>query len=234
MTSVVPTVGVRASDREETSSHRFLRRNGLSLILVALFLAALVGQAVTGWRVLNNDLRDHGRPELPLAAYVRTGHFVEAVGENWESEFLQMAAFVWLTGFLFQKGSPESKDPDAVPEGDPPVTERSPWPTRRGGWVLKVYEHSLSITFLLLFLLLLLIHAAGGAREHSREQALLGQPPVGTFAYTATSQFWFESMQNWQSEFLAIIAMVLLGVFLREKGSPESKSVATTHGENEE
>lgn len=233
--AITAQAGVRPRRPTASTVERFFRYNGLSLILAGLFLATLTGQALTGWHAYRDDLRDHGRDDrVTLVAYLQSGHFVEAVGENWESEFLQMAAFVWLTSFLFQKGSPESKDPDKPEEPDPPVTPDSPWPVRRGGWVAAVYAHSLSLTLLALFAASMLMHAAGGAREYSREQAMHGQPPTGTLAYMGTSQFWFESMQNWQSEFLSIAAMVVLGVFLRERGSPESKSVSTPHAENEE
>jgi hypothetical protein len=142
-----------------------------------------------------------------------------------------MSAYVFLTIFLFQKGSSESKDPDAEgPQDKDPRTERNkpdaPWPVRRGGWILTLYENSLTLAFVFLFLASVVVHVAGGARLHNEEQTALGKPGVGLLEYMQTSRFWFESFQNWQSEFLAIGSMVILSVFLRQRGSPESKPVA--------
>ena len=143
-----------------------------------------------------------------------------------------MGAFLWLASFLFQKGSPESNDPYDRSEDRRPVTARSPWPARRGGAWLKIYQHSLSIVFLLLFLGSFALHVSAGAAEHSAEQLHHGQPDVAWWQYLGTSQLWFESLQNWQSEFLAIAAMVLLSIFLRQQGSPQSKPVQTPHASN--
>lgn len=202
-------------------------------------MATLAGQVVAGYVEFNQQQREHGQVALTLARYLGTGHLWQAVAENWESEFLQMAAFIFLTAKLFQKGSPESKDPDRTddPVDEDPETQRHapnvPWPVRKGGWVLRLYEHSLSLTFLLIFFVSFAIHALAGQAAYSREQQLIGQPEVSLGEYVVSGRFWFESMQNWQSEFLAIAAMVLLGIFLRERGSPESKPVATPHCENE-
>jgi len=212
---------------------RVIVENGLSLTLGALFVIALVGQAWAGYHVYNEEQLEHGAETVSFAGYLGTGHFLEATAENWESEFLQMGAFVWLTSFLFQKGSPESKDPYDPSEDRRPVTARSPWPARRGGAWRKLYEYSLSIVFLLLFLGSFALHVAAGAVEHSAEQLQHGEPAVAWWQYLRTSQLWFESFQNWQSEFLAIAAMVLLSIFLRQQGSPESKPVQTPHAYNE-
>jgi hypothetical protein len=168
--------------------------------------------------------------------YVAEGHFIEAVFENWESEFLQMGMYVVLTVFLFQKGSSESKTPgttervDVIPEKEL-LAEDAPSPVRRGGWALKLYQNSLSIVLFTLFGLSLILHAYGGAKEYNSEQILHGEPTVTTLGYIKTSRFWFESFQNWQSEFLSIGAMVVLTIFLRQKGSPESKPVDAPHSE---
>jgi hypothetical protein len=157
--------------------------------------------------------------------------------ENWESEFLQMFFFIILTVFLYQKGSAESKDPNEKEEVDrEPRKSRkkklAPWPVRQGGWVSKVYEHSLSLAFLLLFLGSFWLHAVGGAGEYNDNQRVHGHPErVTTVGYMTTAQFWFESLQNWQSEFLAVGSMVVLTIFLREKGSKESKPVDAAHDE---
>ena len=211
---------------------RFFLENGLSVVVLLVFLGTLIGQTFTGLYAYNEEQREHGQATVTIGEYLGKGHFLEAVAENWESEFLQMAAFVWLTSFLFQKGSPESKDPYEEDE-TPPVTKDSPWPARRGGWVLKVYECSLTLAFLFMFLVAFFLHAAGGTRAYNEEQAEHGQPLVSMWGYMGTSQVWFESLQNWQSEFLAIAAMVILAIFLRQKGSAESKPVQTPHAQNE-
>jgi hypothetical protein len=215
---------------------RLLRDNSLSLVMFGLFALFLVGQSITGSAVYNDDQREHGEAAISYAEYLRTGHFVEATFENWESEYLQMGAYVLFTVFLFQRGSSESKDPDkeeAVDE-DPRQAENRqdvPWPVRQGGPVLKVYEYSLSIALLLLFIFSFVLHAIGGAREYSQEQIAHGGRAVSTAEFLRTSEFWFQSFQNWQSEFLAVFSIVALSVFLRQRGSPESKPVASPHAE---
>jgi hypothetical protein len=204
--------------------------------LLFTFLALLWAQTFSGWKVYNEDQRDHGESTISYGAYFTTGHFVEATAENWESEFLQMAAFVWLTAFLVQKGSPESRGVEGEEEHDrqpDPNRPGAPWPVRRGGAWLKVYCHSLTLAFLLMFLISFLLHAAGGARQYSQEQLAHGKAAVSMIQFMGTSGFWFQSMQNWQSEFLAIAMMVILSIFLRQKGSPESKPVDAPHSENE-
>jgi len=214
---------------------RFFRNNGLSLVLMGLFALSAVGQIAAGFRDENNRRRDWKEPPLTLRQYVASGSMWEAFGENWESEFLQMGMYVLLTALLFQKGSAESKDPDGGPEDvdqDPAEARNNPhapWPVRRGGWIGRVYRYSLSLAFFLLFALSVWVHAAGGVRAYNEEQARFGHAPLNTPAYLGTARFWFESFENWQSEFLSLVAMVVLSIFLRQKGSPESKPVATPH-----
>jgi len=215
--------------------HRFWRNNGLSLVLVAMFVITLVGQSLAGHRHYNDDQREHGQPTVSYVEYLGTPAFLEATMENWESEFLQMGTYVYLTVFLFQKGSAESKDPEKsepVDRKPDPKRRGAPGPVRRGGFALTLYKNSLSLTFLVLFLVTLVLHAVGGAAEHNEEQAAHGQAErVTVLQYLGTSRFWFESLQNWQSEFLAIAAMVVLSIFLRQQGSPESKPVDAAHSE---
>ena len=213
-----------------------MRNHGLSITLAALFLVSMGGQTLTGWYVFNEEQREHQQEEVGLAEYLRSGHFVEATAENWESEFLQMAAYVLLTVFLFQRGSAESKKPgEAEPvDRDPRMfkTKRdAPWPVRRGGWVLSIYQHSLSLAFVLLFLVSFALHAAGGAALHNEEAVAHGGDVLSVGQFMRTSQFWFESFQNWQSEFLSLVAMVVLSIFLRQRGSPESKPVDAAHAD---
>lgn len=217
---------------------RFLRNNGLSLVLFVLFFSAfMVGQTLTGHQDYNNEQQEHGQQAIGLFDYLGTGHFLEATMENWESEFLQMFFFVILTVFLYQKGSAESKDPEKEEDVDRDPRKvrnkkNAPWPVRKGGLILTIYEHSLSLAFLLLFLGSFILHAVGGARDYNEVQEAHGQPErVSTMQYMATSRFWFESLQNWQSEFLAVGSMVVLTIFLRERGSKESKPVDAAHSE---
>ncbi|RDI62424.1 DUF6766 family protein [Microvirga subterranea] len=213
---------------------RFLRDNGLSVALFFLFAVSLVGQAVTGWRAHLEELSLHGLPKIGFLAYLTSGHFISAVFENWESEFLQMAVYVLLTVFLVQKGSAESKKPDEPnPEEEAPERHRgdpdAPWPVHRGGLLLKLYSHSLSIALVGLFLMSFWLHLAGSTRRMN-EEALQHHRPTQTIAETLLEPgFWYESFQNWQSEFLSIAVLIVLGVFLRERGSPESKPVAASH-----
>jgi Domain of unknown function (DUF6766) len=217
----------------------FLRNNGLSIVLLAMFAAFWAAQSVVGRLEYNEERAERKLPPLSLTEYLRSSHFWEATGENWESEFLQMSAYVLFTIFLFQKGSSESKDPDKEsPQDKDPRTERhkpdAPWPVRRGGWVLTLYENSLSIAFVLLFFGSVALHAAGGVGLYNEEQIAAGKEVVSYFEYLRTTRFWFESLQNWQSEFLAIGAMVVLSIFLRQRGSPESKPVAASMSQTAE
>ena len=212
------------------------RENGLSIVILGLFLVFLVAQSLAGHRVEMAEAREHDDPPPTYGQYLTSGAFVEATFENWESEFLQMAAYVVLTVGLRQKGSAESKKLEGKEkvDADPRRVrdkEQAPWPVRRGGFVLTLYEHSLGIAFGILFLLSFVAHALGGAADYSQEQLLHGGAPVSTLEYIGTSRFWFESFQNWESEFLAVGSIVVLSIFLRQRGSPESKPVAAPHAE---
>jgi hypothetical protein len=213
------------------------KNNGLSIVLFALFLLCLVGQSVSGWKEYNDEQTEHGGTEVTWGEYVRTPDFGESVFENWESEFLQMGMYVILTVGLFQRGSAESKDPDGGEEVDEqPEDHRNakgaPWPVKRGGLWLKVYKWSLSLAFLALFLISFVLHAVSGAARYNEQQREHGTPAdLNTIEYMTTPQFWFESMQNWQSEFLAVFAIVVLSIWLRQWGSPESKPVHAAHGD---
>ncbi|MEJ7847032.1 MAG: DUF6766 family protein [Pyrinomonadaceae bacterium] len=214
----------------------FLKNNGLSLALFGLFAVSLVGQFLAGWHEFNNEQIAHGEAAAGMTGYLGEGHFWAAMFENWESEFLQMAIYVLFTIFLYQKGSSESKTPDAVERVDVMTgpeywTEETPWPVKSGGFTLKLYENSLSLVLLSLFAFSFYFHAAGGAADYNQEQMAHGGLHVTTFEYMETSRFWFESFQNWQSEFLSIGVMVLFTVYLRQKGSPESKPVDSPNSE---
>lgn len=214
---------------------RWLFEHGLLLVNLALFLLFLLGMAVTGWQVANDELLEHGAPAETFAQFLASGDFYEAVFENWESEFLQMGAYVVLTVFLFQKGSSESKPigEPAPQDADPrrATNADAPWPVRHGGFVLALYENSLLILFALLFAASFTAHAISGAAAYSEQQALHGLPGVTPVEYLGTSLFWFESFQNWQSEFMVVAVLVFAAVWLRQRGSAESKPVAAPHSE---
>ena len=214
-----------------TGMARIWRDNGLSIVLFGLFSIFWAGQALTGWLEENSERDEHGAPQESLSQYLASGSFLEVTAENWESEFLQMFGYVLLTVVLFQRGSAESKSPDEPEEVDrePQAKPDAPGPVKRGGWWLKIYERSLGLAFFVLFLTAFVLHAIGGATSYSEEQLQHGKPAVSTLEYLATSRFWYESFQNWQSEFLAIGAMVVLSIFLRQRGSPESKPVDAPH-----
>ncbi len=198
----------------------WIKERGLLLANLVLFATFFVGMITSGVQVYNADQVEHGQPTVSLGGYLTSGDFVEATFENWESEFLQMGMYVVLTAYLVQKGSSESKpihhpSPQDADPYDSQDHADAPWPVRHGGWVLKIYQNSLSGMFFILFLGSLALHAAGGAKAYSADQVAHGGTPVTLWEYLGTSQFWFESMQNWQSEFLAIAIMVGASVYLR-------------------
>ena len=213
-----------------------MKENGLLLVNLALFVIFLGGMTLSGWQVYNEEQLQHDSPAVGLLGFLNSGEFGEALFENWESEFLQMGMYVVLTAMLFQRGSSESKplDEEAPQDEDPRLAKHVksvPWPVRHGGWVLSLYENSLSLLFFVLFALSVILHAVTGAAAYSQEQAEHGQPGVGPIEYLGTSQFWFESFQNWQSEFLAVAVIVVGSVYLRQRGSAESKPVAAPNME---
>jgi hypothetical protein len=213
---------------------KLLRENGLSLSLAGLFIASLIGHAIAGYGAHREELVEHGRTVPSFGVYLRGGHFLESLFENWESEFLQMGLFVLLAAKLRQKGSAESKHL----EGDDAVDEepsnhrddpRAPWPVQRGGIALRLYRHSLAFSLLALFAFSFAMHAIEGLRQANEEQRLHGATVQSLGEYVTSSQFWFESLQNWQSEFVAVLALIVLSIFLREQGSSQSKPVAAPH-----
>jgi hypothetical protein len=214
-------------NKPESAPGRVLYENSLSLVVFAFFLLTLLGQTYTGWQENNDELQQMHRSSLSLGQYLSSGHFLEATFENWESEFLQMGLYVLLTVWLRQKGSSESKKLDEEEEVDrtPKDHPGAPWPVHAGGLWLALYKNSLTIAFFTLFLVSFMLHALGGMEVYNLEQQDKGEPLVTVMGYMGTTRFWFESFQNWQSEFVSILAIVVLSIFLRQKGSPESKPV---------
>ena len=210
----------------------FIRNNGLSICFLLLFAGAMIGQIIFGFQENNKELIEDGSAAINLSSYLISGHFFQATFENWESEFLQMALFVIFTIFLMQKGSSESKDLDEEDEVDripSPIRTGAPWPVRKGGWILGLYKHSLSIALLFLFLISFLAHFYGSLKNENEHLSLQGLPLQSASDYIGDSRFWFESFQNWQSEFLSVFAIVILSVYLRQIGSSQSKPVDAPH-----
>jgi len=215
-----------------------LRYNGLALAMFGAFVVFALLQAIFGWQVRNEDLMEAGRAADGFWHYLGTGHFGEALFENWESEFLQMGSYVLLTAYLVQRGSPESKPLDGedrdedFPEN---ATADSPGPSRTPGFGQVLYRNSLSLVLLAFFALSFLAHLLTGTADYNEEQALQsGAPPVTALHFLGTSDFWFQSMQNWQSEFLAVGCLVVLSIVLRQHGSPQSKPVTAAHSQTGE
>lgn len=215
----------------------YIRNNALSIIFLLLFIFSFVGQILFGLKEFNNENSDFGKPPVTIFQYLKSGHFLEATFENWESEFLQMGLFVWLTIFLKQKGSSESKKFDGSDEVDrEPDQYKSfaPWAVRKGGIILKIYKHSLTICLFALFFASLILHFYGSFKEENYSNFLKHKPPVALSDFIFDSKFYFESFQNWQSEFLSVFAIIILSIFLRQKGSPQSKPVDSPNSETGE
>jgi len=209
----------------------FFRNNGLSLAVFAFMLVSLCGQIVAGHAVYNDELRELGGRPLEFAAYLASGHFLSATFENWESEFLQMGMYVLLTVSLRQHGSAESRPMDPAEEVERIEPGPAPWPARAGGLWRTLYGHSLAIAFLLMFAASFVLHLEGSWRLENAELALRGDARIPLAAYLGEPQLWFESFQNWQSEFLAVGMLVVLTIWLRQKDSPQSKPVEAPHAQ---
>ncbi len=212
-------------------SHAFLRRNGLSLVLLVLFLVFLAGQAATGFQASNQERVEHALPPETIGTYLHGGHFLGATFENWESEFLQMGMYVLLTVALRQRGSAESRPIDPANEQERIEPGPTPWPVLAGGLWRFLYANSLTIVYLLLFLLAFAGHAYGSWLHENEERMAQGGELVSLLDHVGGAQFWFESFQNWQSEFLAVLSIVLLTIFLRQDKSPESKPLRAPHSQ---
>ncbi|OAN58919.1 DUF6766 family protein [Sphingobium sp. TCM1] len=215
---------------------RILRDNGLTIVLLGMFAGSIIGQWIAGWNVEMEEAHRRGQAVLPLGAYTVSPEFLSSVFENWESEFLQMAAYVVLTAVLAQRGSAELKDPDAPPR-DTDIQENKPgapailnW----GSFWRALYARSLGLALGLVFFLSFIIHWTQSARVAAQEAIAHGEIPLATIAHLSDAQLWFESFQNWQSEFLSIAVLVLLSIFLRQRESPESKGVAAPHSQTGE
>jgi len=216
-----------ATAAPERRSGGFVRDHGLTLALAGAVAVTIGLMLLSGWTAFNDELAQHGRPPVGLAAYAGSGDFLSALFENWESEFLQMSVYVCLTAFLFQRGSAESRDPDEGEPGPSPLVLGARTPFRRAcAWV---YSYSLGLALGLLFVLSFAAHLVESARKEAEAALLHGGTAPTLWEHLGSAGFWFESMQNWQSEFLSTAVLVLLSIWLRHHGSPESKKVDSPH-----
>ena len=216
---------------------KIIYQNSLSLVFILLFIGAFLGQIFFGIDEYNRELTENGGHAVTMYQYLGSGHFIESTFENWESEFLQMGLFVWFTIFLRQKGSSESKKCEGKEEVDrepSPQRKGAPWPVKKGGIWLKLYQSSLTLSLFVLFMASFVLHLYGSLKDENTMNLLKGKPAVSLSAYLGESRFWFESFQNWQSEFLSVFAIIALSIFLRQKGSSQSKPVDASHSETGE
>ena len=208
---------------------KFFVDNSLSLTLMGLFVVFMIGLALSGFAYDNEQLKEHGQVQESFAQFLTGPTFSEAVFENWESEFLQMGALVVLTIWLVQKGAADSKEPSAMQSPDTSsrysIIKASSWRRRAKAAGNILYVNSLSIALFGLFLFSFVMHGISGTAAANQEASWHGAEQQSVIGYMASSQFWFESFQNWQSEFLAVAVLLILSIFLRQRQSPESKPV---------
>jgi hypothetical protein len=217
---------------------RFLKENGLSLFFATLFLGTLVAQSFAGQRNLSAEQREHGGSSVSWWEYVTSADFWGAVMENWQSEFLQFTVFIVATVWLVQKGSNESKkvdkiglESDAIQEVGKHATARSPSWVKAGGLRLRIYENSLLLVMGSIFLASWVAQSLNNWRMFNQQQREHDEPTVSWDRYLLDPNFWEKTLQNWQSEFLAVGTMVAFTIYLRQRGSPESKPVGAPHDE---
>ena len=215
-----------------------LRNYGLSIVFGLLLLAALTGQAFTGMAGVNERALDTGLPEVSIGAYLTSSEFAVDVAENWQSEYLQFFLYILLTVWLLQRGSPESKALDrAGRESDKDqlvgeyATADSPAWARASGWRRTLFSSSLGLVMGFFFLLSWTAQFIAGRSAYNAGQLVDLQAPVSWSDYLVAPDFWNRTLQNWQSELLAVGSMVVFSVYLRERGSPESKRVGSPHSE---
>lgn len=215
--------------KRRRGAKQFLKENGLGLCMFGLFFIFTFGLSVTGYLHNNEELQTHKQPAESYISYLGSGGFAEALFENWESEFLQMGALVIATIFLYQKGAADSrklKGKDAFDTSSRySIIRAHTWQQRRRALGKALYANSLSLALMSLFLLSFILHAIGGTAARNEEALYHGEAVISAREYVRSSQFWFESFQNWQSEFLAVGTLLILSIYLRQRRSPESKPI---------
>jgi len=215
---------------------RFIRENALGLAFGVLFLIVLIAQAFAGHADFNEQQLTDGLPPVSLARYVTSASFGTDVAENWQSEYLQFFLYIFLTVWLLQKGSPESKELDKEGlESDeeqkvgPYAEEDSPKWARASGWRLNVFSNSLGLVMGVLFLGSWATQSIAGVASFNEQQLSQRQDPVSWVQYLVEPDFWNRTLQNWQSELLAVASMAILSIYLRQRGSSQSKPVGLAH-----
>ena len=216
---------------------RFLRENSLSLAFGLILLLALVGQSWAGRADFNEQQVSQGQDAISYLQYVRSSDFAVDVAENWQSEFLQFFLYIFGTVYLVQRGSSESKEAeDAGLESDEDqlvgrfATEDSPRWARSGGWRTALYSRSLGALMGSIFLVSWFAQSIAGRAAYNARQLSQFEDPVSWLGYLGSPDFWSRTLQNWQSEFLAVLSMLAFAIYLRQRGSPESKPVGSPHG----
>jgi Domain of unknown function (DUF6766) len=214
----------------------WLRDNSLSVFFFAIFVAAVAGQSLAGQRAYNAEQSSHGEPGVTYLQYLTSPDFGEALMENWQSEYLQFTLFILATIWLVQRGSNESKPPqDIGTESDQRqlvgghAQANSPLWAKVGGWRTHLYSNSLLIVMAAIFFASWLGQSVNGWRAYNDELAEHGEAAIGWTSYFAGAEFWEMTLQNWQSEFLAVGTMAVYTIYLRQRGSPESKPVGAPH-----
>ncbi|MBB2912051.1 hypothetical protein FHS43_003331 [Streptosporangium becharense] len=215
---------------------RFIKDNALSLFFLVAFVLALAGQSVAGHAVANERQIAEGGAPVSWTDYVTSSEFAVDVAENWQSEYLQFLLFILATVWLVQRGSPESKEPgkeggesDAEQQVGRHAEKDSPSWARTYGLRQGLYGNSLGLVMGTIFLLSWLAQSVAGVAGYNTDQLAQLQDPVSWGEYVVSADFWNRTLQNWQSEFLAVLSMVVLSVYLRQRGSPESKPVGAPH-----
>ena len=214
----------------------WLRDQSLSLFFLVIFAVAVVGHSIAGHAVYNQEQSAHGGETLSYGGYLFSSHFGEALLENWESEWLQMALFALGGIYLFQRGSVESKElGDLGIESDqqekigPHAEPDSPMLAKFGDWRTGLYSYSLTIALFGIFFLSWLVQSLTGWREFNNERVEHDESAISWARYLTYPDFWEKTLQNWQSEFLALGTMTVFTIYLRQRGSPESKPVGSPH-----
>jgi hypothetical protein len=217
---------------------RFLRENSLTVFFLVIFVITVVAQSQAGWRLYRDDQRTHHETAISYPRYLVSSEFSAEVMENWQSEFLQFTLYILATVWLLQKGSNESKQEDEVGLEDDEAQlvgshagPDSPRWARLGGWRTAVYSNSLVIAMTTIFFLSWFAHFLNGWNQYNADQRAHDQPTISWITYLHEPEFWDTTLQNWQSEFLAVGTMAAFSIYLRQRGSPESKPVGAPHSQ---
>jgi hypothetical protein len=217
---------------------RRLRDHGLSLFFLVIFLATLAGQALVGHAAFNHDQLAHQSDPVSLWAYISSSVFAVDVMENWQSEYLQFSLYIGATIWLLQRGSPESKalgeagrGSDAEQKVGPHADQHSPGWARAGGIRTWLLSNSLLLVMTTIWLLTWLAQSITGRIAFNADQFDHHEAALSWAQYVTGSDFWDRTLQNWQSEFLAVGSMAVLSIYLRQRGSPESKPVGAAHAD---